>query len=91
MGNVLKAALLPLSDRQLADALIDEVRLGIVDDVCRFVEKFENKKVFNNIYRDEIQKMYQNENLHQQTLKVLQKITDCPAKIPSERDCADIL
>ena len=91
MGNVLRAALLPLTDRQLADALVDEVRLGIVDDVCRFVENFENKKVFNNIYGDEIQKMYQNENLHQQTLEVLQKITDCPAKIPSERDCVDIL
>lgn len=91
MGNVLRATILPLSDRQLADALIDEVRLGIVDDVCPFVEKFENKKVFNNIYGDEIQKMYKNENLHQQTLEVLQKITDCPSKIPSERNCADIL
>ena len=98
MGNILLRGLYivlrgmsPLSDRQLADALIDEVRLGVVDDVCLFVRKFENKQIFNKIYGDEIRNIYENVKLHKETLETLQKMTYCRTKTPEQRESVETL
>ena len=66
---------LPLSPEQVADTLVEEARLGLMD-TCRFLTRIENKEVFNLIYEKEILELYGNAIL----------FTDLKAKI--QQQCA---
>lgn len=54
--------ILPLTPNELSTNLIEEVNMGIADP-CDLLLKLRKKEIFNEIYREEIQFIYYDDNL----------------------------
>ena len=53
---------LHLNSTELSDALVEEIELGIADK-CELLENINNRRVFNQMYKKEIEEIYSDDYL----------------------------